>query len=117
MRQRCTDHLPTDATLHDVNAALLAWLDEDYHRRPHAGLLGQTLNDLGRHQEAIEVWRDLDKEMEGDEEALQNIAGLSLALNHPSEALAALRRLRDIEDDPEAILRIDETIRKLEAGG
>jgi len=42
MRQRCTDHLPTDASLHDVNAALLAWLDEDYHRRPHAGLLGQT---------------------------------------------------------------------------
>lgn len=42
MRQRCTDHLPTDATLHDVNAALLAWLDEDYHRRPHAGLLGET---------------------------------------------------------------------------
>lgn len=42
MRQRCTDHLPPGATLHDLNAALLAWLDEDYHRRPHAGLLGDT---------------------------------------------------------------------------
>lgn len=42
MRQRCTDHLPRGATLHDLNAALLAWLDEDYHRRPHAGLLGET---------------------------------------------------------------------------
>ena len=42
MRQRCTDHLRPGATLHDVNAALLAWLDEDYHRRPHAGLLGDT---------------------------------------------------------------------------
>lgn len=42
LRQRCTDHLPPGATLHDLNAALLAWLDEDYHRSPHAGLLGET---------------------------------------------------------------------------
>jgi len=42
MRQRCTDHLPAGATLHDLNAALLAWLDEDYHRRPHGGLMGET---------------------------------------------------------------------------
>ena len=42
MRQRCTDHLAPYASLHDLNAALLAWIDEDYHRRPHAGLLGQS---------------------------------------------------------------------------
>jgi hypothetical protein len=42
MRQRCTDHLPSTATLHDVNQALWAWLDADYHRRPHAGLMGDT---------------------------------------------------------------------------
>lgn len=42
MRQRCTDHLPHAATLHDVDVALWAWLDADYHRRPHASLLGQT---------------------------------------------------------------------------
>jgi hypothetical protein len=42
MRSRCTDHLPVGATLHDLNAALLAFLDADYHRRPHAGLLGKT---------------------------------------------------------------------------
>jgi hypothetical protein len=41
MRSRCTDHLPVGATLHDLNAALLAFLDVDYHRRPHAGLLGK----------------------------------------------------------------------------
>lgn len=41
MRSRCTDHLPVGATLHDLNAALLAFLDADYHRRPHAGLLGK----------------------------------------------------------------------------
>lgn len=42
MRQRCTDHLPVTASLHDVNQALWAWLDADYHRRPHAGLMGET---------------------------------------------------------------------------
>lgn len=42
MRQRCTDHLPAGASLHDVNAALLAFLDADYHIRPHAGLMGET---------------------------------------------------------------------------
>lgn len=42
MRQRCTDHLASDARLHDVNQALWAWLDTDYSRRPHAGLMGET---------------------------------------------------------------------------
>jgi transposase InsO family protein len=42
MRQRCTDHLATGASLHDVNAALLAFLDADYHVRPHASLMGEA---------------------------------------------------------------------------
>jgi transposase InsO family protein len=42
LRQRCTDFLPATATLQDVNAALLAFLDADYHRRPHASLMGRT---------------------------------------------------------------------------
>lgn len=42
MRQRCTDHLSPTASLHEVGQALWAWLDTDYHRRPHAGLLGDT---------------------------------------------------------------------------
>jgi len=42
MRQRCTDHLPPGASLHAVGQALWAWLDADYHIRPHAGLLGET---------------------------------------------------------------------------
>lgn len=42
MRQRCTDHLRGPTTLAELNAALLAFLDADYHRRPHAGLLGDT---------------------------------------------------------------------------
>jgi putative transposase len=42
MRQRCTDHYSGTPTLHEVNQALWAWVDVDYHRRPHAGLLGET---------------------------------------------------------------------------
>lgn len=42
LRQRCADHLRTGASLHDVNAALLAFLDADYHVRPHASLIGET---------------------------------------------------------------------------
>lgn len=42
MRSRCADHLPGTATRHDVEQALWAWLDADYHRRPHASLMGQT---------------------------------------------------------------------------
>lgn len=42
MRQRCTDHMPANATLHQVNQALASWTDVDYHRRPHSSLLGQT---------------------------------------------------------------------------
>jgi len=42
LRQRCTDHLKGPTTLAELNAALLAFLDADYHRRPHAALLGET---------------------------------------------------------------------------
>lgn len=42
MRQRCTDFLPGEADVHQVDQALWAWLDADYHRQPHAGLMGDT---------------------------------------------------------------------------
>ena len=42
LRTRCTDHLSATATLPELNAALLAFLDADYHVRPHAGLMGET---------------------------------------------------------------------------
>ena len=42
MRQRCTDHLPITADAHQVGQALWAWLDTDYHRRPHGALMGNT---------------------------------------------------------------------------
>jgi hypothetical protein len=42
MRQRCTDHLADTSDAHQVGQALWAWLDTDYHRRPHAALMGKT---------------------------------------------------------------------------
>lgn len=42
LRQRLLDVDETPRTLHDYNAALLAWLDADYHPRKHAGLFGDT---------------------------------------------------------------------------
>ena len=40
LRQRLLDHDHAPRTLHELNAALLAWIDADYHRRRHSGLLG-----------------------------------------------------------------------------
>ncbi len=42
LRQGCLDHLGTMTSLHDVQARLLAFLDEHYHRAPHGGLFGKT---------------------------------------------------------------------------
>lgn len=41
LRQRLLDHDDAPRSLHELNAALLAWVDADYHRRPHAGLFGE----------------------------------------------------------------------------
>ena len=42
LRGGCLDHLGTMTSLHDVQARLLAFLDEHYHRAPHGGLFGRT---------------------------------------------------------------------------
>jgi putative transposase len=42
LRAGCLDHLGTMTSLHDVQARLLAFLDEHYHKAPHGGLLGKT---------------------------------------------------------------------------
>ncbi|NIR61790.1 MAG: transposase [Gammaproteobacteria bacterium] len=41
MREQCLDHCAGLASLHDVQARLLAWLDAHYHATAHAGLLGK----------------------------------------------------------------------------
>lgn len=42
LRQGCLDHIGTMTSLHDVQARLLAFLDEHYHRSPHGGLFGKA---------------------------------------------------------------------------
>ncbi len=42
LREGCTDFLGSVASLHDVNVRLWAFLDEHYHRAPHASLLGRA---------------------------------------------------------------------------
>jgi transposase InsO family protein len=41
LREGCLDHLGTMTQLHDVQARLLAFLDEHYHPAPHGGLFGK----------------------------------------------------------------------------
>lgn len=42
LRDGCLRHLGSVATLHDVNVRLWAFLDEHYHRAPHAALIGKS---------------------------------------------------------------------------
>jgi transposase InsO family protein len=42
LREGCLDHLGSVTALHDVQVRLGAFLDEHYHRAPHAGLMGKT---------------------------------------------------------------------------
>ena len=49
LREQCLDFVPTTATLHDVTVRLHAWLDEHYHRAPHAGLMGQSPERVWTH--------------------------------------------------------------------
>ncbi len=44
--QGCLDHLGTMTQLHDVQARLLAFLDEHYLRAPHGGLFGKLPADI-----------------------------------------------------------------------
>lgn len=46
LREGCLDHLGTMTQLHDVQARLLAFLDEHYHQAPHGGLFGKSPADV-----------------------------------------------------------------------
>jgi putative transposase len=41
LRENCLDYLGPVTSLHDVNVRILAFLDQHYHREPHAGIMGQ----------------------------------------------------------------------------
>ncbi len=42
LRQGCIDFLGQVSSLHDINVRLWAFLDEHYHKAPHASLLGRS---------------------------------------------------------------------------
>jgi transposase InsO family protein len=42
LRGRCLDFCGQLSSLHELNVRLYAFLDEHYHRAPHAGLMGKT---------------------------------------------------------------------------
>jgi putative transposase len=42
LREGCLDHLGSLTSLHDVEVRLYAFLDQHYHRAPHASLMGRS---------------------------------------------------------------------------
>jgi putative transposase len=46
LREGCLDFLGAVSSLHDVNVRLCAFLDQHYHRAPHAGLYGRVPADV-----------------------------------------------------------------------
>lgn len=42
LRRGCLDYIGSASSLHDVNTRLWSFLDQHYHRAPHAGLMGRT---------------------------------------------------------------------------
>jgi transposase InsO family protein len=46
LREGCLDFVGSLTSLHDVNVRLWAFIDEHYHRAPHAGLFGRAPKDV-----------------------------------------------------------------------
>jgi putative transposase len=42
LREGCLDFVGSVSSLHDLNVRLLAFVDQHYHRAPHAGLMGKS---------------------------------------------------------------------------
>ena len=52
LREGCLGQLGTMSSLHEVNVRLYAFLDQHYHRAPHAGLLGRAPGQVWRERAA-----------------------------------------------------------------
>jgi transposase InsO family protein len=57
LREGCLDHAGALSSLHELNARLLAFVDQHYHRAPHAGLVGKT---------PLDVWAPTERERLAD---------------------------------------------------
>jgi transposase InsO family protein len=58
LREGCLDFIGNVSTLHDVNVRIHAWIDEHYHKTPHAGLMGRS---------PAKVWKDAERERAADD--------------------------------------------------
>jgi transposase InsO family protein len=64
LREGCLDHLGEQASLHDVQVRMRAFIDEHYHRAPHASLMGRSPS---------QVWQQAQKAGQLlDDDALSN---------------------------------------------
>lgn len=57
LRESCLGFVGSLTSLHDVQVRLLAFLDQHYHRAPHAGLLGRT---------PAQVWDESERDRRAD---------------------------------------------------
>ena len=55
LREGCLDLMGEMHSLHDVQARLLAFVDEHYHRAPHGGLMGRSPADVYDERTPVEV--------------------------------------------------------------
>lgn len=69
LRQRLLDLQERWLSLHDINAALLAWLDADYHVHKHAGLMGDAPG--RRFREGVRNLQDKPKSLQDLARALE----------------------------------------------
>jgi putative transposase len=55
LREGCLDLMGEMQSLHDVQARLLAFVDEHYHRAPHGGLMGRAPAEVYGEREPVHV--------------------------------------------------------------
>lgn len=55
LREGCLDLMGEMQSLHDVQARLLAFVDEHYHRAPHGGLMGRAPAEVYSEREPVHV--------------------------------------------------------------
>lgn len=60
MREQCLDFVGPSVSIHDVTVRVHAWLDEHYHRTPHAGLMGRTPERVWTHSQNVTRRLDFD---------------------------------------------------------
>jgi hypothetical protein len=61
LRMGCLDHLGSMSSLHDVQVRLLAFVEEHYHRAPHAGLMGRSPSQI-MGAESVAIGKTIEEE-------------------------------------------------------